>query len=100
MPSQKVTPAITVRLATRPGLTREESGEIVAFALEFRSHAGARRGRNARHLFHLDLALLVHPKIRFTCSIPRTSAAMSELSLCAAKLARAVASIPSARIRG
>jgi hypothetical protein len=39
-------------------------------------------------------------KIRFTCPIPAISAATSELSLWAAKLARAVASIPSQRIKG
>src|SRR5215217_7116911 len=82
-------------------LAGEEAGKIVALALELRSHTGARRRSDVRHFFRLDLALLVHhPKIRFTCSIPRTKASMSELSLCAAKLARAVASTPSQRIKG
>jgi len=85
----------------RTGVAGEEACEIVALALHAVGHAGAGRRADRFHLFRLDFPFLVHDlKIRFTCSIPRTSAAMSELSLCAAKLARAVASMPSQRIKG
>ncbi len=83
------------------GFAGEETGEIIALALEFRSDASARRGVDRVDFFQLDLALLIHSEnTRFTCSMPSTSAAMSLLSLCAAKLARAVASTPSTRIKG
>ena len=56
-------------------LSREEPRQIVALAIEFGGHAGARRGVHRFDLFGLDLAFAVHAeKIRFTCSIPRTSA--------------------------
>src|SRR5205807_7886476 len=79
----------------------EKAGQIILLAVELGSHVGAgRRGRRI-DLLRLDLLFAVHAeKIRFTCSMPRTKASMSELSLCAAKLARAVASTPSQRIKG
>ena len=63
---------------------------------EFRVRPRARRGGDAVDFLDLDLAFSrSFRKIRFTCSMPRTSASMSPRSLCAAKLARAVAATPS-----
>src|SRR5512142_3089044 len=82
-------------------LSGEKPRKIVALAGDALWHASARRRRHRANLFSLNFALFVHtPKIRLTCSIPFTSAAMSEASLWAAKLALAVASRPSHRIRG
>src|SRR6185503_3627416 len=78
----------------------EETGEIIPLTGNAVGNASARRRSHRFDLFGLDLSLLVHANTRFTCSIPLTSASISELSLCAAKLARAVASTPSQRING
>ena len=83
-------------------LLRQEPGEIIPLALRVgvRLHHDARLGRRGDGLHFLDLEPIAHLKILVTRSIPRTSAATSAGPLYTPKLARAVASTPSASISG